>query len=347
MAANTVTFEGLRALIKKGTLAPVYLLHGEEGYFIDALVRDFENVLPDDEKAFNQYVLYAPQTPMEEVVDVCRRLPVMAERQVVIVKEMQGARADQLDRLAGYIQAPNPQTVLVLASRGAAAKGKNMMAALKKSGAVIFESKKIAEWNLAEHITAHINSRGLNVQPRAVEMFKEFIGADLSRLYNEVDKLISILPAGAVVTPEAVEANVGVSKDYNAFELVDALALKDAERARRIAAYFRANPKAVPMVMLAAALFNFFADLMVVYSTPDKSDRSLQQALGLKSPYPLKRLNAARQRYNAWQCIEVIRAIRRFDAQIKGIGSRRSEHDLLDELIFRILTAPGTLFPRY
>ena len=347
MATTSVTFEGLKGQIRKRELRQVYLLHGEEGYFIDELVKDFENILSEDEKEFNQYVLYAPQTATEEVMDICRRYPMMSDYQVVILKECQSARADQLDKLAKYIVQPSPQTVLVVCSRGEKAKGKAMLDAMKKSGAVIFESKKIQEYSLGPHIQQFINSRGLNVQPKALEMLKEYIGADLSHMYNELDKLINILGAGATITPESIERHIGVSKDYNAFELVDALAVKDGAKAMRISQYFRANPKAVPTVMLSAALFGFFSDLLIVQSAADKSDRGLMEALGLKSPYPLKRFNGARKHYNAWQTIEVIRAIRQFDAQTKGIGSRRDEHDLRDELIFRILTAPGSLFPKW
>lgn len=347
MAAAAMTFETLSGALMRGEYRPVYLLHGEEGYFIDELVKKFENILSDEEKEFNQYVLYAPQTAMEEVADICRRFPMLSDRQVVILKEAQSARADQLDRLARYISNPSPQTILVICSRGAAAKGKEMMSALKKSGAVIFESKKIPEWNLAGHIQNFINARGLNVQPKALEMIKDSIGTDLSRLYNEIEKLTGILGSGATVTPEAVERHIGVSKDYNVYELVDALAVKDSGRAMRIAAYFRANPKAAPTVMVSAAIFSLFSDLLAFQSTSDKSDSSLMRALNLRSPYPLKRLRAAASHYNAWQSIEVIRALRAFDAATKGIGSRRGEYDLLEELIFRILTAPGTLFPKY
>jgi DNA polymerase-3 subunit delta len=346
MAAQAVTFENLRTALRAKNIAPVYLLHGEEGYFIDQLLTDFDTILTPDEKPFNQYVLYAPQVEMAEVVDICRRYPMMADRQVVILKECQSVRADLLDRLARYVAAPSPTTVLVICSRGAACKGKELMAALKKSDAIIFESKKIPEYQLGSHITTYINARGLNVQPKALEMLKEYIGSNLDRMYNELNKLINILGAGATVTPEAIEQHIGVSKEYNVFELVDALALRDSARAMRIAAYFRANPKAAPTVMITASIFSFFSDLLITYFEKDKTERGLMQALKLKSTFQLKRFNAARQRYNAFQVIEIIRAIRRFDAQTKGIGSRRNEYDLLQELIFRILTAPGTLFPQ-
>lgn len=349
--STSVTFEALRDQLRKpdlSKLAAVYVLHGEEGYYIDELVRGFENVLPEEEREFNQYVMYAPQSSPDQWLDACRRFPMMAERQVVILKEAQSARADQLDRLARYVAEPAPSTILVICARGDKAKGAKFTAALKKSSrAVVFESKKVPEWQLEQTIRDYIQARGLNAQPKALAMLKEYIGSDLSRMYNEVDKLITILGSGATVTPEAIERHIGVSKDFNAFEMVDALAVKDAARATRIAAYFRANPKAVPTVMLTAALFSFFSDLLVTYFVKDKSERAMMQALGLRFPGALKRFSAAQKHYNAFQVIEIIRAIRAFDGATKGIGSRRNEYDLLDELVFRILTAPGTLFPRF
>lgn len=347
MAGQTLTYENIRQQLKAGKYAPVYLLNGEEGYFIDMLVNDFAAILPEDEREFNQYVLYGPQVSPLEVIDICRRYPMMAERQVVILKEAQAMRADQRDALAPYIENPSPQTILVISCRGAKATGAKMLAALKKCESVTFNSAKIPEWKIGDHIKDYINSRGLNVQPKAMEMLKEYIGTDLSRLYNELDKLISILGTGATVTPESIERNIGVSKDYNTFELVDALAAKDFSKAMRIARYLRANPKATAMPLLTASIFGYFSDLMITYFLKDKSERGIMQALGMKYTFPMKRINAGRAKYNAFQVIEVIRAIRAFDCSTKGIGSRRDPFDLLDELIFRIVTAPGTLFPKY
>lgn len=350
--SKPLSFEALRDQLRQpgavSALAPVYVIHGDEGYYTDELVRCFENVLPEEDREFNSYVLYAPQTTPDVVLDACRRYPMMADRQVVILKEAQGARADQMDKYARYVEEPSQSTVFVIASRGEKVKGAKLAASLRKSqSAVVFESKKISERELPGAISNYINRRGLNVQPKAVEMLRDFVGADLSRMYNELEKLIGILGQGATVTPEAVEQHVGVSKDFNAFELVDAIAHRDFPRATRIVRYFRANPKAVPTVMITSAIFSFFSDLMVTYFVRDKSERGLMQALGLKSPYPLRRINDARQRYNAFQVIEIIRAIRAFDGATKGIGSRRNEYDLLDELVFRIFTAPGNLFPKY
>lgn len=343
MASASTTFASLRASLKKGEYVPVYLLHGEEGYFIDVLTKDFENILSEDQKVFNQYILYAPQTDMLEVVDICRRYPMMSDRIVVILKEAQSVRADLLDKLAKYVSQPSPSTILVICSRGATAKGKQLMAAIKSSDAVVFESKKIPEYQIGTHIANFIKEQGLNVDPKALEMLKEYVGNDLSRLYNEISKLTTILGPGATVTPQAIERNIGYSKEYNAYELVDALAQKDALRVFRIADYFRSNPKSTPLVLATAAIFGFFSDLLVSWYTPDKGDRAQMQALGLKSPYPLKRFAVGRRNYNASQVIEVIRALRQFDAQSKGAGSRQNEHALFHDLMYHILSAKGYL----
>ncbi len=346
MATAAPTFASLKSEIKAKRLSPVYLLHGEEGYFTDRLVKEFENILTDEEKEFNQYVLYAPQTEMLTAIDICRRYPMMADRQVVIIKECQAARADQLQKLAKYVAEPSPQTVLVIAFRGQKAKGKELLDAVKKSRATVFESKKVYESQIGGYISQLIADRGLTADPKALEMLKEFVGTDLSRLYNEIEKLTTILGAGAQVTPESIERNIGFSKDFNSFELVDALATRDAAKAFRIADYFRANPKNNPTVLVVASIFSYFSDLMITYFVKDKSPSALMQALGVKNSFAMRRYDAGRRNYNAFQVIEIIRAIRRFAAQSKGCGSRQNEYQLLRELIFHILSAPGNLWQR-
>ena len=340
------TFASLTSEIKARRLAPVYLLHGEEGYFIDRLVEQFDTVLSDDEKEFNQYVLYAPQTEMLQAIDICRRYPMMADRQVVILKECQAARADQLSKLAKYVASPSPQTVLVICFRGQKAKGKELLDAVKTSKATVFESKKIYDSQIGAYISKLIQDKGLSVDPKALEMLKEYEGTDLSRLYNEIDKLTAILGPGAMVTPESIERNIGFSKDYNSFELVDALAARDMVRAFRIVDYFRANPKANPTVMVVASIFSYFSDLMITYFVKDRSEAAIMRALNIKNSFGMRRFNTGRRNYNAYQVIEIIRAIRRFAAQSKGCGSRQHEYLLLRELVFHILTAPGNLWQR-
>lgn len=341
MASSTPTYSELRRqLAAKTSLAPVYLLHGEEGYYIDELVKDFEALVPEEERDFNLYVLYAPESGVETVMDVCHRYPMMAERQVVIVKEAQAIRADQLNRLHSYVERPNPTTVLVISCRGAQAKGKELLAAVKKNG-VIFESKRLSERNILPVISDLIKEKKLSVDPKALSMLRDYIGVDLARLYNEIDKLALILGPRAMITPEAIERNIGISKDYNNFELIDAINSRNAAKAFAIAEYFRNNPKNNPTVMTVSSLFNQFSNLLIYHYTRDKSQSGYLDALGLKSPWALKGYETAARNYNVRQTIEIISAIREFDTRSKGIDSRQDEYDLLKDLIFHILTARG------
>ena len=342
-AAPAPTFESLVKSLSERRYAPVYLLHGEEGYYIDALAKQFEDILSDDEKAFNQYILHAPETEPTQIMDLCRRIPMMAERQVVIVKEAQAIRADKLNKLHSYVADPVSTTILVICCRGAVAKGKDLMAALKKSGAVIFESKKVTDYNAPALIGNYIKSKELSAGQKALEMLRDFIGTDLSRLFNEVDKLAAILPPRAEVTPEVIERHIGISRDFNSFELVDAIAARDGAKVFRILAYFRSNPKAVPLVMATASIFNFFADLLQAYYSPDRSDIGIMNELKLRNQFALRRIKLGMSRYTAVQVVEILSAIRKFDVQSKGVGSRQNEHQLFYDLMYHILSAPGRL----
>lgn len=342
MATATVTYDSLCRQIAAGEYAPVYLLHGEEGYYIDELVKRFEAILPEDEREFNLHVLYATQVEPGAVMDLCCRYPMMADRQVVILKEAQAIAAARLNMLHRYVSSPSPSTVLVICCRGAQAKGKELLAAVRSNG-VNFESKKLSDYNAPAVIAGFIRDRGLKADQKALEMLRDYVGTDLSRLYNEIEKLTTALGPGATVTPEAVERNIGMSKDFNNFELVDALAVKDSAKVFRIAEYFRSNPKNNPLVVSTATIFSFFADLLAVYYSADKSDAGLMAELKLRSPFQLRRFRTGMRNYNAFQVIEIISAIRRFDAMSKGVGSRQTDHQLFRDLLFHILTAPGRI----
>ncbi len=342
-AVPAPTYESIAKSLSERRYAPVYLLHGEEGYYIDALAKRFEDILPDDEKTFNQYILHAPETEPSQIMDLCRRMPMMSERQVVILKEAQAIRADKLNKLHSYVADPAPSTILVICCRGAVAKGKDLLAALKKSGAVIFESKKVTDYNAPALIGNYIKSKDLSAGQKALEMLRDFIGTDLSRLFNEIDKLASLLPPRAEITPDVIERHIGVSREFNSFELVDAIAARDGAKAFRILAYFRSNPKAVPLVMATASVFNFFADLLQAYYSPDRSDTGIMNELKLRNQFALRRIKLGMSRYTAVQVVEILSAIRNFDVQSKGVGSRQNEHQLFFDLIYHILSAPGRL----
>lgn len=341
-ASPTVTFTSLKADIRAGRLAPVYLLHGEEGFYTDALVKMFEAIVPDDLKDFNQFIFYAPQIEPATVMDACQRYPMMYDRQVVIVKEAQAEGANFLNALAPYAGAPSPTTVLVIVCRGIQAKCAELIKKIKDSKGVVFESKKLYEKDMAAAIRGFIQEKGLNIEDRALSMLMEYVGSDLSRIYNEVDKLTVVLGKGAMVTPESIERNIGFSKDYNNFELVRAIARREETKAFTIIDYFRRNPKNNPTVLTAGVLFNLFSNLLITFYAKDRSDRGLMGELGFNRPGQLIDIKAAMTRYRPWQIIEIIDAIRRFDAASKGVGSRADQYDLLHELVFRILTCAGT-----
>ena len=344
--AEIVTFTSLKNQILSRKFAPIYLLHGEETFFIDELVKLFENVLPPSERDFNQYVLYAQQVEPATVMETCQRYPMMSDFQIVILKEAQAVNANYLNALVPYVSNPSLSTILVIAARGFTNSGKDIACAdLKKkitaSRGVIFESKKLNERMLGSAIVEFIKGKGLNVEPKALSMLQDYVGSDLSRIYNEVDKLTMILGNGAMVTPESIERNIGVSKDYNTFELIAALASKDAGKAFKIIDYFKKNPKNNPVQPIASLLFNFYSNLLIAAYSKDKTDAGLLNQLGFKWPRQLVDIKAGLRCYNAWQMIAAIDAIRRLDAGSKGQGSSFNAYDLLRDTVFTLITTTG------
>lgn len=342
MATAATTYDDIRKQIKSGNLAPVYLIHGEEGFYLDRLIERFTVLVPESDRDFNLYTLYAPEVEMSLVDETCRRFPMMADRQVVILKEAQSIPANELNRLATYAASPSPTTVLVICCRGEQAKGKDLIAAVKKTG-VIFESKKLREREAGPVIRGMVKQRGLDIEPKAQAMLTDYVGTNLSNIYNEVDKLAVALGPGATITPESIERLIGISKDFNNYELVNALAEHNGAKAYAIIEFFRANPKANPWVMTISAIFNFFSDLMIYHFKRDKTPDTLMAAMGLRNSWQLKNYTSAARNYNAFKTIEIMRAIRRADTAAKGVESRVDPYDALHDLAFRILTASGRL----
>lgn len=343
MAAQTVTYPAiLKSLRSQKDIAPVYLLHGEEAYYIDELVKAFESLVPEEERDFNLFTLYGPETDAESIMDLCHQYPMMAERQVVIVKEAQTMRADALNKLHSYVSRPNPSTVLVISCRGEQAKGKDFLAAVRKNG-VVFESKRLREQHVIPVISDLIAEKGLNVDQKSLSMLKDYVGTDISRLYNEIDKLALILGEGATVTPESIERNIGISKDYNNFELLNAIINRQIDRCFRIIEYFRINPKNNPAIVTISTLFGRFQNLLVYQYTKDKTPSGYMAALDLKNQWALRDYETASRNYNVRQTIEIISAIREADAKCKGIGSRQNEYAIIKDLVFHILTARGVI----
>lgn len=337
----TVTFASLHSSLVKKQASGSYILHGEEGYFNDELVKLFEQLVDEADRDFGLFVFYGPTTDAATIISAARSFPMMVPRQVVIVKEAQAMRADEVNRLAAYLIAPSPTTIFVISFRGAQAKGKDLLAAARKGEAVIFESKKLRDNNVGAVIESITKEKGLNIEPKGIAMLSEYIGTDASRLYNEIDKLALVLGKGSMITPEAIERNIGISKDYNNFELVSAIAARDMPRMFTILSYFRSNPKANPTVLTSAALYNFFSGVLIYHFTPSKSPSDKMAALGLKWQGQLKDYETGARNYNAYITIGIISELRKFDRMTKGVGSRQNEYDLLHNLLYRILTLRG------
>lgn len=334
----TLTFDTLMRQIKNEPLCPLYVLHGEEGYFIDALIERFIDTVPEADRDFNLFVFYAPEVEMETVVDTCRRYPMMSDRLMVIVKEAQAVPARNLATLVPYINHLNPTTTLVVAMRGEKVRADNaLLKATKAAGGTIFESVRLK--NPTEAIRSFVTDSGLTIEPKGLAMLADYVGSDLSKLYNEVAKLKVALPAGACVTPEAIERHIGMSRQFNVFELRTALGDRDAYTAFRILDYFRSNPKNNNPIPIVERLWDYFSNLLMMLYSKDRSEKALCALI--HSQWLGTEYKRALQNYNAWQLIDIIHQLRLTDAAMKGNGSRQDAHDLLFSLVHRILSTSG------
>lgn len=346
MATSTQpTYAQLQSQIAKGAvgLAPLYILHGEEGYYTDRLLEAFEALVPEADRDFDLQILYGPQTDSVNIIQAARCFPMMQQRLVVIIKELQNLTANEIDKLTEIAENPSPQCIVVMAFRGAKAKGTKFMNAARKSSAVVFEGKPLRENQVGSVISGMVHDKELNIEPKGLSMLTDYVGTDLSRLFNEVSKLTVALPKGAMITPEVIERNIGISKEYNNFELIEALTTRNAPKAYKIVDRFAENPKANPWAMTMALLYNFFSDLIIYQFSKDKSPQAVAAALGAKSPWVVSRYEKAARYYNGYQTLEIMSAMRRTDAQMKGNGSSRDPYVLLKELMIHIILAPGIL----
>ena len=338
MAKQELTCEDILRELRAKQYRPVYYLMGEDPYYID-VIADYieEHVLTETEKEFNQTVVYGADVDVATIINAAKRYPMMAEHQVVIVKEAQAVRG--MDELAYYLQKPLMSTILVLCHKhGALDRRKKLAVEIEKTG-VLFESKKLKETQLPGFITNYLKRKGFDIDPKATSMMAEFVGTDLSRMAGELEKLMITMPKGQTrVTPEQIEQNIGVSKDYNNFELRAALVEKDVLKANRIIKYFEDNPKNNPIQVTLSLLFGFFSNLMVAYYAPEKSEQGIASYLGLKSPWQAREYLAAMRRYGGVKTMQIIGDIRQADAMSKGVGnSSIGNGDILRELVFKIL----------
>lgn len=338
-----ITYEEIVRQVQAGDFKPVYYLMGEESYYIDR-VSEFivSKALTEDEKDFNLTILYGPQTSGEEVVNAAKRYPMMAERQVVLVREAQ--TLEHREVLSFYLQKPLMSTILILCHKNGKLDGRSKLAAEIQKAGILFESRKLYDRELPSFVSAYVRRKHLEIASDACLILCEHVGADLNRLAGELDKLVlAISQAGegrAVqrIDSQLIQDHIGISKDYNAFELVAALAAKDVVKANRIVKYFDSNPKNFALQPVLATLFRFYTNLMLAYYSPVKTEEGIAAWLEQSLWQARRDVLPAMRNYTAMKVFTILDEIRKTDAASKGVGGQKiDDGDLLKELVFRIL----------
>ena len=321
--------------IKSKNYKPIYFLCGEETYYIDRISDLIESsVLTEDEKSFNQVVLYGRDTTVEEIVSTAKRFPMMSDYQVVIVKEAQNL-SKTFDKFESYAVNPQLTTILVFAYRDKPDGRKKIFKTIKDKG-VWFESKKLYDNQVPDWIVKVLKGQNYGIEPKAAAMLAEFLGTDLAKINNELEKLKIVFPEGHIFTPKNIEENIGFSKDYNVFELKSALATRNQQKAYTIIHNFAANPKDNPIVVVSGQMFAFFAQLLQYHGLKDKSKFNAAKALGV-NPFFMDEYATASKNYPMRKVSQIIEIIRDMDVKSKGVGSgSMKEADMLKELVYKI-----------
>lgn len=315
---------------------PVYWLEGEEDYFIDEVVRYAENhILTEAEAGFNLTVFYGKDADWTAVINACRRYPMFAERQVVLLKEAQQMR--DIDKLEAYIEHPQPSTVLVVSYKEKKVDGRSRLAKVLKEKGELLTTKKLYDNQLPEWATEIIRRKGFTITPKGLNLLVEHIGNDLARIASEIDKLSVNIGQGREITEDDIENYVGISKEYNVFELQNALARKDLAACIRIIQYFDANPKAGPIQMVLPALYNFFAKVYQLFGLNGVSDKDIGSALGV-NPFFIKDYKAAARVYGYEGVERVLLLLHHYNLKSLGIGATGVEDgSLMKEMVFRMI----------
>ena len=330
--------------LKNRKYKPLYLLHGDEPYFIDQVSNFVEDeLLSEAERGFNQTVLYGKDTDVMTVLNAAKRYPMMAEHQVVLAKEaqdMKWGRDDDdkktINPLLSYLENPLPSTILVFCYKyGKFDKRKKTYKAIEKNG-VVFESATLYDNKIPSWIEGLVASKGYKIDQQASAMIAEYLGNDLSKIANELEKLMLNVSAGQTITMQHVQDNIGISKEYNVFELQSALSRKDPFKVNQIINYFEANPKANPIVLVLGNLNNFFSKVLLYHYAKDKSPQSLARELGV-NPYFIKDYELAARSYNYGKAMQIISLLREYDLKSKGVDSNAGPGELMKELMFKIL----------
>ena len=325
--------------LKEKEFHPIYFLHGKEPYFIDTISSYIEkNVLSEGEQAFNQSVFYGKDVDHMAVVDTARRFPMMASHQVVLLKEAQDMR--NLANLLSYVETPMTSTILVICHKHKKLNLNSKFGKALKKNALVFESKPLYDNQIPAWISNYLKSHKLTITPKAGELIAENLGTDLSKIANELDKLALNLPPGTQVDDKAVEEHIGISKDYNVFELQRAIGLRDPLKAQRIVNYFTANPKKGPMPMLVGSLYNYFIKIYLFHAAKNLPEKELLTTLQLRSGFFLKEYRAAARNYSRSKTEHVITLLKEYDLKSKGVGynnTGKPDGELMKEMVWRIM----------
>lgn len=332
-----IGYEDIVRQIRAGEFQPIYYLMGEEAYYIDR-ISDYivEQALSEDQRDFNLTILYGPQTTGEEVVNAAKRYPMMAERQVVVVREAQSLPRKEV--LAFYAQKPMPTTVLVLCHKnGKLDMRTNLAKDIQKAG-IVFESARLKDYQLPGFASSYVRRKGSEIEPEANQILCEYVGADLNRLAGELDKLIVAVGEGSRIDTQVIQDNIGISKEYNSFELIAALSERDVMKANCIVKYFDSNPKNFALQPTLSTLFKFFSDLMLAYYAPRKTEEGIAAWLEQSTWQVRKNILPAMKTFSAMKVYKIIDQICRTDGASKGVGGQKTtDGDLLKELVFFIL----------
>src|ERR1035437_8262100 len=332
-----VTYEEIISDLKKRIFKPVYLLAGEEPYYIDLITEHIqEKVLAEDEKAFNQIILYGEDTNIAAIIDTARRFPMLSSHQVLIIKEAQALK--KLEELIIYLEKPLLSTVLVFSYKYKTIDKRTKLHKILESHGVYFESPRISDYLIPAWIERYLMTKGIKADPSASAMLTEYLGTDLHKIVNELDKLIITLPAGEPqITTTLIEKNIGISKDYNNFELQKAIGERNILKANMIIHYFADNPKDNPITLSIASLFGFFSKLLTFHYITDKSKNNVASVLKI-NPYFVKEYENSASKYNVAKTVQIISLLRTYDMKSKGYCDPGTDPgDLLKELVFRIL----------
>ena len=332
-----VTYEEIISDLRKRIFKPVYFLAGEEPYYIDLITGYIEeHVLEETEKSFNQAVYYGEDTTVTSIIETARRFPMMSTHQVIIVKEAQSLK--KIEDLIVYIERPLLSTILVINYKYKVLDKRIKLYKALESQGLYFESAKLRDYQVPAWIEKYLMTKGIKTDPSASAMLTEYLGTDLHKIVNELDKLLITLPAGKpVITAQLIEKNIGISKDYNNFELQKAVGEKNILKAGMIVNHFASNPKDNPITLSIASLFSYFTKLLTYHYLTDKSKNNVAAVLKV-NPFFVKDYEVSASKYNVTKTIQVISLLRTYDMKSKGFGDLSSEPgDLLKELVFKIL----------